>query len=165
MNPVNPYQAPDADTESPASGDVAELRLFSPKGRIGRMRFIAWTVGLILVLALMGLLAGLAGSLLGIRSEAFSVFIAIVSYLPPAILNVIWAIQRSHDFNASGWLAILVLVPLANLIFWVIPGTQGENRFGPPPPANSLGVKILFSLVMIVLVLGVMGVVVAFLGV
>jgi uncharacterized membrane protein YhaH (DUF805 family) len=25
-----------------------------------------------------------------------------------------------------------------NLVFWAQPGTEGENRFGPPPPPVSL---------------------------
>jgi len=46
-------------------------------------------------------------------------------------------IQRCHDFNTSGWLSLLVLVPLVNLIFWFIPGTDGPNRYGAPTPPNS----------------------------
>lgn len=51
-------------------------------------------------------------------------------------------IQRCHDFNASGWVSLLVLVPLANLIFMIIPGTRGPNRFGAPTPPNSAGVLV-----------------------
>ena len=35
-----------------------------------------------------------------------------------------------------------MLVPLANLIFLFIPGTDGPNRFGAPTPPNSVGVLI-----------------------
>jgi hypothetical protein len=44
---------------------------------------------------------------------------------------------RVHDFNATGWLAWLVLIPFVGLLFMAWPGNPGENRFGPPPPANS----------------------------
>ena len=44
------------------------------------------------------------------------------------------AVRRLHDFNQSGWWAVLLFVPGVNLIFllalMVIPGTEGENRFG-----------------------------------
>ena len=51
-------------------------------------------------------------------------------------------IQRSHDFGMSGWFALLWLVPLANLAFWFIPGTDGANRYGAKTPPNGLGVLI-----------------------
>jgi hypothetical protein len=51
-------------------------------------------------------------------------------------------IQRSHDFNMSGWFSLLALVPLVNLIFWFIPGTDGPNRFGAKTPPNSALVLI-----------------------
>ena len=42
----------------------------------------------------------------------------------------------------SGWFALLWLVPLANLAFWFIPGTDGANRYGAKTPPNGLGVVI-----------------------
>lgn len=44
------------------------------------------------------------------------------------------AVRRLHDFNQSGWWAVLLFVPGVNLLFLLalmaIPGTEGENRFG-----------------------------------
>lgn len=48
-----------------------------------------------------------------------------------------YGIRRLHDIDKSGWWFLLSFVPLLNialaaaLLFW--PGTQGDNRFGPPP--------------------------------
>jgi hypothetical protein len=44
------------------------------------------------------------------------------------------------------------LVPLANLIFWFLPGTDGSNRYGPPPPPNSALVIVVGLVVPILLV-------------
>ncbi|MGB1111188.1 MAG: DUF805 domain-containing protein, partial [Gammaproteobacteria bacterium] len=83
--------------------------------------------------------------------------ITIIAAIPSLLFGIFWASQRAHDFNASGWLAILVFLPLVNLIFWFIPGKAAANDYGPPPPANSVGVKILFWLMMVFLVLGGLG--------
>lgn len=52
---------------------------------------------------------------------------ALATVLP----HIMFGIRRMHDTNRRGW---WVLFPIVNLVFWAQPGTQGENRFGPPPP-------------------------------
>jgi uncharacterized membrane protein YhaH (DUF805 family) len=37
-----------------------------------------------------------------------------------------------HDTDHSGW---WLLLPIVNLIFAVMEGTKGDNRFGPDPKA------------------------------
>lgn len=39
-------------------------------------------------------------------------------------------VRRMHDSDHSGW---WIIVPIANLIFAVTKGTEGENKFGHPP--------------------------------
>ena len=50
------------------------------------------------------------------------------------------AVRRLHDTDRSGWWALLYLVPLVGqivlIVFWVIEGTRGPNRFGPDPKQN-----------------------------
>ena len=45
--------------------------------------------------------------------------------------------RRLHDHNKSGWLQLIVLVPLIGwiivLILMALPGTDGENKHGPKP--------------------------------
>lgn len=53
--------------------------------------------------------------------------------------------RRLHDTNKSGWLQLLLLIPLIGLIimivFWVQDGDRGQNQYGAdprgsvPPPA------------------------------
>lgn len=40
------------------------------------------------------------------------------------------AIRRMHDSNHSGW---WILLPVVNLVFLLLPGTPGLNRFGDDP--------------------------------
>jgi hypothetical protein len=60
------------------------------------------------------------------------------------------AIQRCHDCDKSGWLVLLMLVPLLNMFFALyltfMPGTDGPNRFGARPVPNSAGAIILACL-------------------
>jgi hypothetical protein len=71
------------------------------------------------------------------------------------VIAFMLTIQRCHDFNVTGWLSLLMLVPLANLIFLFIPGTDGPNRFGAPTPPNSVGVLIVAWLFPVVAVIGI----------
>jgi hypothetical protein len=67
-----------------------------------------------------------------------------IAYIFMLVLQFMLTIQRAHDFNSSGWMSLLLFVPLAPLIFWFIPGTDGSNQYGAPPPPNSGGIVALF---------------------
>ncbi len=51
-------------------------------------------------------------------------------------------IRRLHDTDRSGWWLLIALVPIIGAIvlfvFMVLPGTEGENKYGPDPKANEL---------------------------
>ena len=68
------------------------------------------------------------------------IFIGIFIVVPAAIIIAnlfLLRIKRLHDFNCSGWLSLLVLVPIIggiwDLLTSIIPGTKGGNSFGPAP--------------------------------
>jgi len=48
-------------------------------------------------------------------------------------------IRRWHDLGKSGWLSLLMLIPLLNLLvlifLWVKKGTDGPNAYGDDPLA------------------------------
>lgn len=46
------------------------------------------------------------------------------------------AVRRLHDISLSGWWILLNWVPVGGtvvFIFMLIPGTKGENEYGPDP--------------------------------
>ena len=49
-------------------------------------------------------------------------------------------VRRLHDTDRSGWWLLIALIPLVGvivlLIFFVLEGTKGDNRFGPDPHAG-----------------------------
>lgn len=68
--------------------------------------------------------------------------------------SVVFAIRRCHDFNASGWWSLLLLIPLANLVFYFIPGSEGGNRFGPMRPTRTWE-KVLGIVFLVLMIVGV----------
>jgi uncharacterized membrane protein YhaH (DUF805 family) len=50
------------------------------------------------------------------------------------VLIAPFAVRRAHDLNLSGWYALTLAVPIVGfIIFFLIDGTHGQNRFGPSP--------------------------------
>jgi uncharacterized membrane protein YhaH (DUF805 family) len=144
MTHRNPYVAPRAAV-SDASEEFQPVRVFAVSGRIGRLRYIFYTMGVPFVIML---LAGIGSALLGPAGAALTV----VAWIAVVGVSITLTIQRSHDFNMSGWFALLWLVPLANLAFWFIPGTDGPNRFGGKTPPNGVGLILSVLMVPVVIV-------------
>jgi uncharacterized membrane protein YhaH (DUF805 family) len=132
MAQVNPYETPKAALAD-GGGGTQPVRLFAISGRIARVRYIAYGMLVYLVGAAIAVLAGAALGDAG-------VVVAGAAWVAMLVLGFMLTVQRSHDFNMSGWLSLLVIVPLVNLLFWFVPGTDGPNRYGPPTPPNGLGV-------------------------
>src|SRR5262245_7995065 len=123
---ANPYRAPAAAVADNVTEEYGEVSLFSASGRIGRARYIAYGMGV--YIAVMAVIV--VGALLG----TLGFVVMAVGYIAMLVMMFMLTIQRCHDFNTTGWLSLLVLVPLANLLFLIVPGTDGENRFGLKTP-------------------------------
>lgn len=163
---ASPYQPPlSAITPAPPT-QFGELKIFSTQGRLGRVRYIGYSMGLALLINLaMAVLGGATVALGQIESggEALSWLgggLLIILGLLALIVSLLLTIQRLHDFNGSSWWAVLILVPLANLALYltllIMPGTQGPNRFGHPPPPNTTGVILLASILPLIVVVGIL---------
>jgi uncharacterized membrane protein YhaH (DUF805 family) len=152
MATANPYRAPAA-----AVADAAEqyqpVNIYSTAGRIGRARYIAFTLGISILFGIA--VAGIVGVLAATGLGLIGGIVTIVLYIGLFVWMFMLTIQRAHDFNTTGWLSILMLVPLVNFIFWFIPGTDGENRFGAQTPPNSVLVLIGAWLVPVLFVVGI----------
>lgn len=156
MSESSPYTPPNAAVADAAT-DFGELSIFSMKGRLGRLRYLAYGFGIALVGQLLLVLMGGAGAALQTEtSSTFSLIGIGVVYIAMIIVSIMLAVQRLHDLDKTGWLYLLILVPLLNIFFGLYmlfaPGSQGNNRYGNPPPPNSTGVVIAAWLVIILLV-------------
>lgn len=143
---VNPYQAPGAAVAD-AGETVQPVNVWSTSGRIGRARYIAYGTGFYILAGVLAALSAMLGAVGGV--------LMIVLWLALLVIGFMLTIQRCHDFNVTGWLSLLMLVPLANLVFVFIPGTEGPNRFGAPTPPNSIGVLIVAWLFPVLFVVGI----------
>ncbi len=89
---------------------VQPVKLWSAKGRIGRARFLAYTmfsyIIFIVAATLLGFILGIAG--LG-RSRADR-GADLPARVPYFVFYVLTGIQRSHDMDWSGWMLFLALI-------------------------------------------------------
>jgi uncharacterized membrane protein YhaH (DUF805 family) len=104
-------------------------------GRSDRPEF--WWFGLInLMVSLVLWAVGIAlfGYAVG---ELIAVLYGLATLLP--VIGV--DIRRLHDTNRSGWWILIGLIPIIGgitlIVFFATAGTQGANRFGPPPPERA----------------------------
>jgi len=143
-----------------------DIRIFDANSRIGRCRYLVYPV----LIALMVLPAAVvAGLLMLVSGWLAGVFIALL-YIFVLVMQVVFVIRRLHDLNFRGWWALLypislvigviaglmqfrgpifsiyLLTCLIDFIFALallfMPGSQDDNRFGPPPPPNSTGIIV-----------------------
>jgi uncharacterized membrane protein YhaH (DUF805 family) len=162
MAETNPYQTPQAAVADPGQAALGEVRILSASGRIGRVRYIAFatvvTLAAYALIAAGGLLSGL-----GSAGGLFGGLLVLAATVGSTVITLLLAIQRLHDFNATGWWVPAFLIPLVNLgltiALLIVPGTPDTNRFGPPPPRNSLGVVIVAILIPLILAAAVVAVV------
>jgi len=96
-------------------------------GRANRAMYWWWTLFVVLV-AIVGVIIDVQ-----LSSGVISALIGLALFLPG--LSV--AIRRLHDTDKTGWFILLALIPLVGtiilLVFFLMPGTQGANRFGEQP--------------------------------
>jgi len=153
VDPVSPYAPPQASVGENLPA-LSTLKPFSVEGRIGRLRYLAWTMVLTLVMLGVGsALAIFAVALISADSSAGLIvggLVALFLFIGVVVVSIQISVQRLHDIGWSGWLWLLNFVPFVGSLFpfviMVIPGTNIANRYGPPPPPNSTAVKVLSSL-------------------
>jgi len=151
---ANPYLAPGARiTEQTEVEEYGEVGLFR-NTRIGRVRYMAYGMATTMLFGFAGIVLGALFGAFKASGAAVVIFLAV--YAGMAIFHVWLAVRRSRDFNVTGWLALLVFVPLANLAFLFVPGTDGANRFGPKPPPNKGATALLIVIFLLLAVIGIL---------
>ena len=110
--------------------------LFSFEGRIPRsdfwLKFVLPYWAILIVLSAISFALGPDG--LGAILFSLINLLSLVAIWPSLAVGA----KRLHDRNKSGWMQLLLLIPLIGLIWYIIdvgclPGTQGENQYGPDP--------------------------------
>ena len=85
---------------------------------------------------ILSIVAGIIDGLLGMG--LFGLLVSLASIIPGLFVGI----KRLHDRDMSGWFMLLILVPFIGwlallVIIGFLPGTQGENKYGPDPLASA----------------------------
>lgn len=164
---------------------ATEIKFFDTT-RIGRVRYLAYPWGLVLLLLPVLILAGITFAM---HLAAIGVLLFIVSEIFALVMSGVFIVRRLHDFDWSGWWSLvywalqvwslsltfshlltnpLAPQPLGNylptlfivlffLVMVLVPGTPAANRFGPMPPPNSTWVVVgAWSLLVIPFLIGIL---------
>jgi len=158
MAEANPYSAPRSKVAGPEQ--YGQVKVLSAAGRLGRLRYLAYGFGFgLIAMIVQAAVAPMAASSGGSGATIAVMGVVIIVMLGLTVVSILLAIQRLHDMNTSGWLCLLLLVPLVNaimaLVLLIAPGTRGENRFGAQPPPNGTGVVLVSLVVPLVFVVGI----------
>lgn len=143
-NPYAPPQAHVADVLAP--GVAHPIKLWSWKGRIGRIRYLAYNAAAYFCIfipfnLLLGIFVGIAAR--G-QSDLNLDWVPLIGVVPAAIIFSIFStlqlIKRCHDLGLTGWFSLVSLLPVINVIFFLVvifkAGQKDSNEYGPPPPSN-----------------------------
>ncbi|WP_174558221.1 DUF805 domain-containing protein [Acinetobacter bouvetii] len=109
-------------------------------GRFGRLSYLGWNGLLLLAVMTLGILSAiLLPGFAPEPSQGMSIFPMLllgIVYIAMIYFSFIFVIRRLHDLNKSGWLSLLMLIPLINLCLAVYltfaKGDEHENHFGLP---------------------------------
>lgn len=118
---------------------LAALRKYATfTGRARRKEF--WFFELFVLL--IALVLSLSDRMLGLLDDESGVgVLSGVFYLAMFIPSLAVSVRRLHDTDRSGWWALLYFLPLLGflilLVFFVLDGTSGPNRFGEDPKGDT----------------------------
>ena len=151
---ASPYAPPQANVAEQLP-QYSELKVLGVSGRIGRVRYLGWLMAMTLCfIPIMLIGTGIAA----MSSTLAMLALGIVS-IAAVVIGIFIGVQRLHDIGWSGWLLLVHLIPVVGSVFallmLIIPGTQGVNRYGPPPPPNSTAVKVLAWLFLLIPISGI----------
>lgn len=133
---------------------------YATSGRIGRIRFMAFGFIWGLVLTIIALIVILLLSSLGMDVLSVSAIAMLVVMIPAFLYAyVILPKRRLNDMGKSGWLALLVFVPIINFIYMLFlylkSGDIGTNKYGAPPAPLTLVEKVLGALLILLILVNI----------
>lgn len=106
-------------------------------GRARRKEYWMFT----LISLIVAVIAAVLDNVLGLANEQLHYGViyglyALAVFLPSLAVSI----RRLHDTDRSGWWLLIGFVPFIGavvlLVFMVLEGNRGDNRFGPDPKAG-----------------------------
>lgn len=99
--------------------------MFNYQGRASRSAY--WWFVLFSVIAFVVLI------ILGVALKTFGLLLDVLGYIAMVLVSLPLGVRRLHDSNKSGFWLFIALVPFGGivlLVFYLLDGTPGPNRFG-----------------------------------
>jgi uncharacterized membrane protein YhaH (DUF805 family) len=105
-------------------------------GRSRRMEYWMFTIGVLGA----SVIAGIVDKIIGMSGMLFGLYgpLQMILLLGTLVPSIACVVRRLHDQDKSGWLALIGLIPLVNLVllvFMFLEGTRGSNQYGADPKA------------------------------
>ncbi|MEE4251072.1 MAG: DUF805 domain-containing protein [Alcanivoracaceae bacterium] len=171
MHDDSPYSPPKAGLVGKGHIVYEDMRPLSLTQRLNRLRYACYQLTTMVVAALIGVLAAVLAGASGIKEQtplawALAVVVAVM-LLAMMVYMVALSVRRLHDLGRSGWLVLLmvlpvialplvivmgggqrlmllvsVIQPLFMLYLFAAAGTAGMNSYGTPNPPNGMLVLI-----------------------
>lgn len=113
--------------------DELKNLLFNPKGRINRMPYILTPIISSILFTIVIILLTI------LKIEILSQIFNYLGFIVLTAIAVILTIKRWHDLDKSGWLTVLIFIPILNFFIGLFlafaKGTNGKNKYGSDPLA------------------------------
>lgn len=125
---------------------LSVIRNFSFEGRARRAEFWWFVLFSIIIGIALNFVSTMVGLTIPIMTDPYTgaavgyPILGLVYSLATLIQSLALSVRRLHDRNMSGWWILIAFIPLIGglvlLVFYILPGTQGDNKFGPDPKAG-----------------------------
>ena len=106
------------------------MNIFDVDGRIGRMGYFFWMLGIAFLVAVANVI--IEANVYRAEAGTFALV-----YIVAWVLTIFPMVNRLHDLNRSGWVCLLSLIPLVNLglgLYLLFGRSYDEkNEYGAPP--------------------------------
>jgi uncharacterized membrane protein YhaH (DUF805 family) len=104
------------------------------EGRARRAEYWWYTLFNAIIYFVVGLAAVLIGN--ATDTPALAGVVIVVYVLAVLVPSIAVTCRRLHDMGQTGWWQLLSFVPLGGFVVFVmtlLPGTPGQNQYGPDP--------------------------------
>jgi uncharacterized membrane protein YhaH (DUF805 family) len=120
---------------------------FSPTGRLSRSKYFTAPI-------ILGIVIGLIQFLMGIVMAPLALIMLPVLGIAYLVSFFMINIKRWHDLDKSGWLSLLLFIPIVNFFVGIYllfaKGAEGDNQYGSSPEKAST-VALVACIILIVL--------------